>query len=84
MYWQKSEYYVAISISSHSTFLLELLESMNSSESPSLQTETEKLIVKQGDVKMSLTYPNNLFFNQFLRLLLYYYLQKHQLQHKSQ
>ena len=43
--------------SHHIFFLLELLESMNSSESPSLQTETEKLIVKQGDAKMSLTYP---------------------------
>lgn len=50
---------MAIFISSHFTFLLELLESMNSSESLSLQTETEKLIVKQGDVKMSLNYPNN-------------------------
>ena len=34
------------------TFLLELLESMNSSESPSLPAETEKQIVKQGNIKM--------------------------------
>ena len=44
------------SVRNNFTFLLELLESMNSSESPSIPTESEKQIVKQGNVKMQGTF----------------------------
>ena len=67
-----------------SAFFLELLESMNSSGSSSLPTETEKKIVKQGNIKVQLTF-TKIHFYPFLRFtLLYHFSQKQQVQHKSQ